>query len=73
MTDSYFGDWNYEEQETSFPPAAGGDPNPPSGPYTDTLADISGTNPNGVWQLYVVDDTNDRAGFIAGSWCLIFP
>ncbi len=69
--DSYFGDWNYGEQETSFPLASGGDPDPPNGPYTDTLADLNGVNPNGVWRLYIVDDTNDRAGFIAGSWCLI--
>jgi hypothetical protein len=62
---------NYAEQETSFPPATGANPSPPAGPYIDSLSDLAGTNPNGTWRLYVVDDTSLKGGFISGSWCLI--
>lgn len=33
------------------------------------LSAFNGTNPNGVWSLYVVDDANSQAGSI-GSWSL---
>ena len=62
---------SYGEQEMALPPATGGNPNPPTGPYSDILSDLNGTNPNGVWKLYVVDDTNQKSGWISGSWCLI--
>ena len=49
----------------TFPPPA------PAGPYTNvSLAVFNGTNPNGVWLLYVVDDENGDIGNIAGGWTL---
>lgn len=47
-----------------FPPPA------PLPPYGSDFSAILGTNPNGVWSLYVVDDTEDDAGEIAGGWFL---
>jgi len=35
-----------------------------------TLANFKGTNPNGTWSLYIVDDTNPDSGVITGGWSL---
>lgn len=38
---------------------------------TATLASVfNGTEPNGVWKLYVVDDATTSAGDISGGWSL---
>jgi len=34
------------------------------------LANFQNANPNGVWSLYVVDDTNPDSGVITGGWGL---
>ena len=47
----------------SFPGTA------PAGPYGSSLSVFNDTNPNGTWQLYVIDDTKGWAGFITG-WSL---
>jgi VCBS repeat protein/S-layer family protein len=45
----------------------------PAGPYTTTtLSAFNGTNPNGTWRLYIVDDEAFIAGSISGGWSLIF-
>src|SRR5262249_11463304 len=44
-------------------------PAPPS-PYGETLSSFNGTNPNGTWSLYVVDDGRKDVGIIAGGWSL---
>lgn len=31
---------------------------------------FNGTNPNGTWSLYVVDDTSGGAGVLAGGWSI---
>lgn len=59
---------NFGDPETSFP---AGNPTPPGGPYSTDLSLLNSINPNGVWNLYIVDDTNQRSGFVSGSWCLI--
>jgi subtilisin-like proprotein convertase family protein len=41
----------------------------PAGPYGSTLADFNGTNPNGTWKLYVIDDIKNGDGDI-GGWSL---
>jgi subtilisin-like proprotein convertase family protein len=51
-----------------------GDPDlwtPPAPPDSSTteLALFDADDPNGTWTLYVVDDDNDRSGWI-GGWCL---
>lgn len=61
-------------------PFPGAPPNPPNGPYGTTLASLNGTNPNGIWSLYIVDDESDgggpigsTVGSISGGWSLVFP
>jgi subtilisin-like proprotein convertase family protein len=46
-----------------FPPA-------PASPYGTTLSEFDGTDPNGIWQLYVVDDCDKFKGKIRGGWSL---
>lgn len=55
---------DYEAGDT-FPPPA------PSGPTTGPgLSSFYGSAPNGVWKLYVVDDTGANFGSIAAAWNL---
>jgi uncharacterized delta-60 repeat protein/uncharacterized repeat protein (TIGR01451 family) len=42
----------------------------PVGPYGTNLAVFNGSNPNGLWSLYLVDDSAGDAGAIAGGWLL---
>jgi subtilisin-like proprotein convertase family protein len=53
----------------------GGDPfaaPAPAAPYGTLLSDFNGINPNGNWQLYVVDDAGGDSGGFAGGWSLSF-
>lgn len=51
----------------------------PLGPYGDpapigaaTLASVfAGTNPNGPWDLYIVDDLGGDTGSLSGGWCVV--
>ncbi len=48
----------------SFPSPA------PTPSAATTLATFNGSDPNGTWSLYVVDDRGGDAGSIANGWCL---
>ncbi|WP_162942382.1 beta strand repeat-containing protein [Desertimonas flava] len=55
--------------------AVGGDdafpaPAPTPAGHTTLAAAFVGTNPNGTWSLYIVDDATGDAGSIAGGWSL---
>jgi subtilisin-like proprotein convertase family protein len=52
----------------SFPTDATGT-NPPAGPYGSSLSVFNGTDPNGIWKLYVIDDSITEVGSITG-WSL---
>lgn len=42
----------------------------PAGPYGSSLTAFNGSDPNGVWSLYIVDDSRSDTGSIAGGWSL---
>jgi subtilisin-like proprotein convertase family protein len=45
----------------------------PAGPFSNTsLGVFNGLNPNGTWNLYVVDDAGIDTGSISGGWSLSF-
>lgn len=45
-------------------------PKPPYGGLDPKLADFNGTDPNGVWKLYVMDTLGSYDGEISGGWKL---
>ncbi len=46
-------------------------PAPASSPADNaTLAVLNGSNPNGTWKLFVVDDVGGDLGSISGGWCV---
>ncbi len=46
--------------------------NAPGGPYSTDFGDLVGSNPNGIWQLYIYDDSQGALGQLVGSWYLEF-
>lgn len=42
----------------------------PAGPHGATLASFNGTNPNGDWRLFVMDDAAGDIGSFSGGWSL---
>ena len=47
-------------------------PGAPPGQYSTNLFDLVGDNPNGLWQLYIYDDSQQNIGVLLGSWWLEF-
>jgi subtilisin-like proprotein convertase family protein len=43
----------------------------PGAPYGTTLSAFNGTNPNGVWKLWVEDTVGGDSGQLAGGWALV--
>jgi uncharacterized repeat protein (TIGR01451 family) len=46
-------------------------PAPPA-PYGSQLSAFRGTDPNGAWSLYMVDDDPQESGFLASGWGITF-
>jgi subtilisin-like proprotein convertase family protein len=44
----------------------------PAGPYSDHLSVFEGTDPNGAWSLFIIDDENGDSGKLEGGWSLHF-
>ncbi|HKQ36665.1 MAG TPA: immunoglobulin domain-containing protein, partial [Verrucomicrobiae bacterium] len=44
----------------------------PPGPYTNHLAAFKGSDANGVWSLYIMDDFAQDNGELVGGWSLDF-
>ncbi len=47
-------------------------PGAPTPPYTTRLEELYGEDPNGVWKLYVIDDSPGHSGDLETGWGLIF-
>ena len=41
-----------------------------AGPYETNMTTFAGTNPNGTWSLYVIDDSSGDSGYIMSGWSL---
>lgn len=54
-----------EPNPDTFPP-----PGPGNGPFPTTLSTFNSLDPNGTWNLYVVDDCNVDTGSIAQGWAV---
>lgn len=57
---------NCGPEDTDFPPGA------PLGPYAGRLSVCNGSSPNGLWALYVQDDSYEDSGSILNGWVLSF-
>ena len=59
---------------TNFDPVADVDgfaaPAPMVGPYGSSFGPLLGSDPNGTWSLYVMDDVAGNDGQLAGGWSL---
>ncbi len=44
----------------------------PAAPYIYTMSQFNGDNPNGTWNLYIIDDANLDGGSISGGWTITF-
>jgi subtilisin-like proprotein convertase family protein len=42
----------------------------PAGPYAPNLSAFDGTDPNGIWDLYLIDDCQGDEGQFTGGWSL---
>lgn len=43
----------------------------PASSYAESLSVLNGTNPNGIWKLYIDDDSGGISGTVAEGWSLV--
>ena len=55
---------------TDYGPVDSFDAPAPQGPYTTDLTEFRGRSPNGVWSLYIYDDTDFNFGRLSAGWSL---
>ena len=55
---------------TDYPPSELLPAPAPAGSYGSSLAVFNGTDPNGVWKLFVYDDSDGDAGVVGNGWSL---
>lgn len=58
---------NFDSGTDTFP-----SPAPAAGSNTTLSGAFNGLDPNGVWRLYIVDDSAGEVGNLSGGWCLNF-
>jgi len=63
ITTGSYAPYNYQDLFADLLPAPA-----PAAATASSLAAFKGINPNGDWQLYVVDDADGDIGAIAGGW-----
>jgi uncharacterized repeat protein (TIGR01451 family) len=54
----------------TFPQSVSPNPSIPATPYSTNLSSFNGSNPNGIWSLFVIDRSTTDSGFIANGWLL---
>lgn len=54
----------YDVQTDFFPAPA------PGGPWGTNMAVFNGSNPNGIWSLFIMDDSPGDVGVLNGGWFL---
>ncbi|HKQ40512.1 MAG TPA: immunoglobulin domain-containing protein, partial [Verrucomicrobiae bacterium] len=64
ITASYFRPADYEPATNEMPAPA------PAGPYGNSFNIFTGTDPNGTWKLYLVDDTIKDQATLRNGWRL---
>jgi subtilisin-like proprotein convertase family protein len=45
---------------------------PAASSFNTRLSVFNGANPNGIWRLYIIDDTGSDGGGVSGGWSLTF-
>ena len=55
---------------TSFAPLPPFPAPAPAGTYSNTLSAFNGSNPNGLWSLFILDDTSPGSGVVSNGWSL---
>jgi hypothetical protein len=65
---TYYSPYNCDGGDNDSMPS----PAPPAPYPVPDLNELYGTNPNGVWKLYIRDDRQGQGGIVYGSWWLKF-
>jgi len=64
LSGAVYGPADYEPGANEFPAPA------PPGPYAPSFNVFTGTDPNGAWKLYIIDDALKDSGVLGSGWRL---